>query len=104
MSSLHTGQLKYQVHEAKALLTGEKSAGRCSAYQCTHLSAFASHQPFQQQNMEFWRPFSLNPCTEMGHGDSTVSTILQAPGRNQGSRDCDTEAQLTALGEASALE
>lgn len=53
MSSLHTGQLKNQVHETKALLTGEKSAGRCPAYQCTHLRAFASNQSFWQQTMEY---------------------------------------------------
>lgn len=49
MSSLHTGQLKYQVQEAKALLPGEKAAGRRLAYQCTHPRAPASRQPFRQQ-------------------------------------------------------
>lgn len=52
MSSLHTGQLKYQVHEAKALLSGEESVGRHPAYQCARLRAFACHQPFWQQTVE----------------------------------------------------
>lgn len=50
MSSLHTGQLKHQLQEANALLTGQKASGRCPA--CTRLRAFASHQPLRQQPME----------------------------------------------------